>query len=109
MFGDQIVEKFCGTSTHNLKGYVIFLRFHSDGDIEGKGFKLSYEQHYGGDFTRIPVAMISSPLWPHLYPSNINAKWNIDGYEGTEFEIKNPKNLRSLLSFSIVILYFNSN
>ncbi|XP_069815839.1 cubilin [Dendropsophus ebraccatus] len=83
----NLLGRFCGNvapdevTTSDSFAYV---KFFSDGSVNGKGFRLHYEastEECGGDINGI-TGKINSPNYPNLYPHNRVCEWRITVPEG---------------------------
>ena len=80
----DVLTILCGSNKKRLAAEKIWLTLITDNDVSGRGFELEYEQTYGMEWEKVPSGMVSSPLYPNLYPpENKNVVWKIDGYDGT--------------------------
>lgn len=98
----QFIGRFCGKklpnngtiqSSHNS----IFLRFVTDGDVEGDGFEFSWvtkEPSCGGVIDLTTHGTLNSPGSPGNYPPNRDCYWLIFG----------PSNKRIQFHFYIMML-----
>ena len=73
------------SSGYSLKGEQFYIQFHTDEEIEEKGFLMEFSQIFGGEIWTgsgyeggKPVAgKVTSPLWPHFYPTDKHITWTL--------------------------------
>lgn len=76
--------KCCDPYGYQMGSERFWVNFVSDEDIELRGWVINYQQLFGGIFSyeKLQRGQISSPLWPHLYPSYQNVWYIMNGKEG---------------------------
>ena len=89
--------KTCDSYGHIMMNEAFWVNFVTDDEIELRGWIMTYEQSFGKviSYKQKTRGKISSPLWPHLYPSNQDVQWTINGnvgvhavhYELKEFDV----------------------
>ena len=89
--------KTCDSYGHIMMNEAFWVNFVTDDEIELRGWIMTYEQSFGKviNYKQKTRGKISSPLWPHLYPSNQDVQWTINGnvgvhavhYELKEFDV----------------------
>ncbi|XP_030624670.1 LOW QUALITY PROTEIN: cubilin [Chanos chanos] len=57
-------------------GDAMFLRFTSDGSINGRGFNASYSRGCGG-LIHADRSVVSSPMYPQNYKPNLDCGWHV--------------------------------
>ncbi|XP_064643493.1 cubilin-like [Lineus longissimus] len=97
-----VLGRYCGSEspgTIKSSGNVLYIRFTTDDSIPRKGFKAVYKIATCGGTIRGKDGFISSPNFPHTYPSNMECEWHISGLTGhyltltfTNFEIDSSDN-----------------
>ncbi|XP_026057290.1 cubilin-like [Carassius auratus] len=74
-----LITKVCGRelpgSLHST-GDAMFLRFTSDGSINGRGFNATFSRGCGG-FLHTDRGVLSSPQYPQNYKPNMNCNWQV--------------------------------
>lgn len=101
----ELISKLCADQGGRFKSepeHSLYLRFVTDDTIEAKGFRASYEMHFGQSFEP-PMASgkIASPLWPNFYPPDVEAEWTVNTKEDfnlihwdlLEFDVACPDSL----------------
>ncbi|KTF87440.1 hypothetical protein cypCar_00025640 [Cyprinus carpio] len=74
-----LIASVCGRqlpgSLHST-GDALFLRFTSDGSINGRGFNATFSKGCGG-FLHTDRGVLSSPRYPQSYKPNMNCNWQV--------------------------------
>ncbi|CAG0888619.1 unnamed protein product [Darwinula stevensoni] len=80
--GDWVSEaRFCGREnpgTVKSKSSWMRVKFQSNGEIDGDGFKAEWKRACGGTYTEVQ-GIITSPSFPDNYGNNLDCLYNITG------------------------------
>ncbi|XP_037612385.1 cubilin [Sebastes umbrosus] len=75
-----LVGRFCGNSLPSnytsVTGHILWVKFVSDAQISGAGFRATFAHLYGNDVVG-ESGQIASPLYPRTYPYNAHYRWTI--------------------------------
>ncbi|KAM9333329.1 LOW QUALITY PROTEIN: cubilin [Pholidichthys leucotaenia] len=99
------LAKLCSTTSDPMQvsstGNMLTVRFKSDAYVSGRGFNASWVEVPGGCGGPVtaPSGEIHSPLYPNIYPNNVDCSWVIS---------VNPSH-RVLVNFTDIDVEYHSN
>ena len=73
------------STRYQLQGEQFYIQFHTDEEIEEKGFVMEFSQFFGGQIWtgsgyeggKPVTGKVTSPLWPHFYPTDKHITWTL--------------------------------
>ncbi|XP_002071743.3 cubilin homolog [Drosophila willistoni] len=88
----SLIGTFCGQDFPRiLPGFTneMYIRFHSDASVSGRGFRLHWRVHSIGCGGRVPgnKGVITSPSYPEPYMHNVDCEWELQVHQGSAIDI----------------------